>query len=187
MAYVIPFKEPESFAAGDRVQWKRTLADFPISEGWTLKYYLRGNFAHDPLVLTATTSGTDYSIDLTVAETSDYTPGIYYWQAFVELADDRKCIGQGSFLIAVNPTDTAGQPYDGRTHARRCLDSIQAVMEGRATRDDQRYVLQAVGRSVDKMPIKDLMAFRDYYLAEVQREESAGASKKKNIFIHFNR
>lgn len=187
MAYEIPFQEPTAFAAGDRVQWKRTLADFPISESWTLKYYLRGNFAHDPITLTATTSGTDYLIDIGIDETAGYTPGVYYWQAFVEKADYRMPVSSGRFLITPDlSTLQTNQPFDGRSHARRCLEAIEAVIEGRATHDQQRYVLQAVGRSVDKMPIKDLLAFRDYYLTEVQAEDATLNSRKKNVHIRFN-
>lgn len=184
MAYEIQFDEPTSFAAGDRVQWKRTLTEFPITEGWVLKYYLRCNFQHDPITITATTSGTDYSVDLTPDETDTYPPGIYYWQAFVEKSGDRKPVDDGRFVIGANFA-TLSQPHDGRSHARRCLESIEAVLEGRATRDDQRYVLQAVGRSVDKMPIKDLLAFRDYYLTEVRAEEADLKPNKKNILIRF--
>lgn len=183
MAYEIPYAEPASFAAGDRVQWKRTLADFPISEGWTLKYYLRGNFQHDPVVFTAT-SAADYEIDLTAAVTAELTPGVYFWQAYVELGADRKLIGEGRMVIGAD-FSTMTHPHDGRSHARRCLEAIQAVIEGRATTDMQRYALQAVGRSVDKMSIKDLLAFRDYYLAEVNNEE--GKRGRKNIFVHFHR
>ncbi len=182
MAFEIPFVEPECFSAGDRVQWFRTLADFPISEGWVLTYYLRGNFAHAPLDITATTSGTDYSVDLTPEETAEYTPGVYYWQAFVSVSGDRKLIGSGKFTVLRNPSDIT-EPFDGRTHARRCLDSIEALLENKATRDEVRYVIQATGLSVDKLTPKQLTEFRDYYLVEVRREEGNG--RRRQIVIVF--
>lgn len=186
MAFDIPYEEPTKFAAGDRVQWKRTLTDYPISEGWTLTYYLRGRFQHDPINLVATTSGTDYSVDITPEETANYTAGVYHVQAFVSKADDRKPVWTGT--IEVTPDFSAiSQPHDGRTHARKCLDAINAVLEGRSTHDQQRYVLQATGRSVDKMPIADLLKLRDYYLSEVKSEEGAGNGKGKNVLIRFNR
>lgn len=186
MAVEIPFVEPAGFSVGERVQWKRTLADFPISEGWTLKYYLRGNFAHEPIALTATTDGTDYLIDISTDETSAYPAGVYFWSAFVEKTGYRMPVNTGRFVVTPDisaiPTN---QPYDGRSHARRCLEAIEAVLEGRSTHDQQRYVFQAVGRSVDKMPIKDVLALRDYYLTEVQAEDAQNNSRKKNIFIRF--
>lgn len=187
MAYVIPTEEPEVFAAGDRVQWERRLSDYPASDGWTsLKYYLRGNFAHDTLVITATASGNLYSVDLSPTVTDAYTPGDYVWQAYVEKSGDRKPIGTGRMTVLTNPaTQPTMQPFDGRTHARKCLEAIEAVLENRATHDQQRYVLQAVGRSVDKMSIADVLKLRDYYLTEVQAEEAVNNPGKKNIFVRF--
>lgn len=184
MAYTIPDDEPKCFSAGDRVQWTRNLTDYPISEGWSLTYYLRGNFAGGQIDITATTSGADFLVDLADTTTANYTPGTYFWQAFVSKSGDRKPVDSGRIDILDNPVDIT-QPKDGRTHARRCLDSINAVLEGRATRDDLRYVLQAVGRSVEKTPIKDMLAFRDYYQAEVNREENPDGAGK-NVFIRFN-
>ena len=187
MAYTILFEEPESFAAGDRVQWKRNFSDYPISEGWSLTYYLRGNFAHTPIDITATTSGADFLIDLSPTTTADYTPGTYTWQAFVSKSGDRKPVGTGRIVIDPSLSDVT-TPFDGRSHARKCLEAIEAVLEGRSTHDQQRYVLQAVGRSVDKMPIKDVLALRDYYQTEVQKEEAAATGgKNRNIFVSFNR
>ena len=186
MAYTVPYDEPESFAAGDRVQWKRSFSTYPISEGWSLVYYLRGNFGGGQIDITAATSGTDFSVDLSPTVTGDYVPGLYYWQAFVTKSGDRKPVDSGQITISRNLAGET-QPVDSRTHARKCLDSIQAVMEGRATRDDLSYTLQAVGRSVEKMPIKDLLAFRDYYLTEVQAEEAAAAGgRNRNVFVSFN-
>lgn len=187
MAFEIPFEEPTKFAAGDRVQWKRALTDYPISEGWTLTYYLRGKFQHDPLDIEASTSGSDYSVDLSPDTTAQYVPGIYHWQAFVSKSGDRKPIGSGT--IEVTPDfSQISQPYDGRSHARICLDSILAVIKGRATHDQQRYVMQAVGRSVDKMTVDDLLKLRDDFLAEVKAEEgAANGGKGKNVLIRFNR
>lgn len=186
MAYDIPYDEPTIFAAGDRVEWKRNFASYPISEGWSLTYYLRANLAGGQIDITATTSGNDFLVDLAPTTTANYTAGTYFWQAFVSKSGDRKPVDSGRIDILENPIDIT-QPKDGRTHARRVLDSINAVLEGRATHDQQRYVLQAVGRSVDKMPIKELLAFRDYYLTEVQAEEAAAAGgKNRNVFVSFN-
>jgi hypothetical protein len=186
MAAEIPFVEPAAFSVGERVQWKRTLDDFPISEGWTLKYYLRGNFAHDPITLTATTSGTDYLIDITTDLTSAYPAGVYFWNAFVEKTGYRMPVDSGRFIVTPDlSTLPTNQPYDGRSHARRCLEAIEAVLEGRSTHDQLKYALQAVGRSVEKMPIADVLKLRDYYLTEVQAEDAALRPGKKNIYIRF--
>lgn len=187
MAFEIPFEEPTEITAGDRVQWKRTLTDYPISEGWELVYHLRANLPDGIQNLTSTASGSDYEIDVAATETREWTPGLYFWEAYVSLSGDRKKIDSGQILVSpdFSQIDT---PHDGRTQARRILDAINLVMEGRATHDQQRYVMQAVGRSVDRMPIADLLRFRDYWKNEVRKEETAAnGGKGKNIFIRFTR
>jgi hypothetical protein len=190
MAFAIPSTEPKRLIAGDRAQWKRTdLADFPAGT-WTLTYYLRGNFAGGQIEIVASADGLDFEVDEAPDTTAAYTPGAYYWSAYVSQAGDRKYVGGGRIEIAPNPVDVIS-PTDGRSHYRRTLDSIEAVIEKRATTDQQRYVFQAVGRSVDRMPIADLLKFRDYYAGLVQAEEQqtaidAGKVSGKNILVRFN-
>lgn len=186
MAYTVPFDEPEVFTAGDRVQWKKRSSIFPPADGWTLKYYLRANVSGGQLDLEASADGIDYSIDLSPTVTGSLPAATYRYQSFVEKSGDRKPISEGNFLVVQNPVEIT-TPQDFRTHARRTLDSINLLLEGRATADVQRYVFQAVGRSVDKIPINDLLKFRDYYQTLVDGEEAiASGGKNRNVFVQFN-
>lgn len=186
MAHDIATTEPTELIVGDRVQWTKTLSDYPATtEGWTLTYYLRANLPGGQINITAAASGDIFNIDVAPGTSANWTPGTYFWEAYVSKAGSRYKVGEG--MVLLKPDYSAIElPYDGRTHARRTLEAIQAVIEGRATTDIQRYVMQAVGRSVDKMPIEELLKFRDYYLAEVKKEESAAnGGRGKNIFIRF--
>lgn len=186
MAYDIPEVEPEEIIVGDRVQWTKTFLDYPATgEGWTLTYYLRANLPGGQINIAASADGDDYDIDVAPSTTADWTPGVYVWESYVSKSGSRYKVGQGR--IKLLPDFSAIElPHDGRTHARRTLEAIEAVIEGRATSDIQRYVMQAVGRSVDKLPIEDLLKFRDYYLAEVTKEEmKANGGRGKNILIRF--
>lgn len=189
MAFVIPSIEPEQVIAGDRLQWKRTdLSDYPATE-WTLTYYLRADKAGAQIDITATADGSNHAVDIAPDTSAGYVPATYYWSAFVSKTGDRKLIGQGRIVVKEDPTYVA-DPRDNRSHARKTLEAIEAVIKRRATTDQQRYVFQAVGRSVDKMPIADLLKFRDYYAGLVRSEEQAekvarGEATGKNILIRF--
>lgn len=189
MAYTVPEIEPLRAYAGDRIQWKRTdLADFPASE-WALTYYLRSDKAGGTIDIAATADADEFEVDVSTTDSASYTPGVYFWSAFVSKAGDRKLVAQGRLEILTNPSDVV-MPTDGRSHARRTLDALQAVIERRATSDQQRYVWQAVGRSVDKMPIKDLLDFRNYYANLVAIEEdkekiSRGEATGRNVLVRF--
>lgn len=190
MAFTIPNVEPLKIVAGDRLQWKRTdLSDFPADE-WTLTYYFKSNVANGSFEIVATADGDDFSVDVSPTVSSEYIPATYYWSAYVSKSGDRKLASQGRVEVLINPTDQT-VPVDGRSHARRTLEAINAVIEKRATTDQQRYVFQAVGRSVDRMPIKDLLEFRDYYAGLVADEDrqsaiDRGESNGRNVFVRFN-
>jgi len=185
MSFQIPTTEPTEVTVGDRIQWKRSLQSYPATqEGWTLTYYLRANIAMGQIDIVAVADGQDYSIDISPTITSDWVPAAYFWTAFVSKSGDRKPIGEGRMDVLQNP-ELIILPVDGRSHARRCLDSIELVIEGRATRDDLKYAFQAVGRSVEKIPTADLLKLRDYYATEVRNEENAGSTKGKNVFVRF--
>lgn len=189
MAFTVPEIEPERVAAGDRLQWTRKdLSDFPATS-WTLTYYLRSDKPGGQIDITATADGVYFSVDVSPTTSANYIPGIYYWSAFVSKSGDRKLVAQGKIELITNPTDIA-IPVDGRSHARRTLDAINAVIENRATTDQQAYAFQAIGRSVTRMPIADLLKFRDYYYAIVKSEDEAmaisrGQGTGRNILVRF--
>lgn len=190
MAITIPTIEPAEITVGDRVQWTKTLPDFPAtSEGWTLTYYLRANVPGGTIDIVASASVNDYSVDVAPAVSALWTPAVYFWESYVSKSGDRKKAGEGRIELLPN-FSAIELPYDGRSHARRCLESIEAVIEGRATRDDLKYAFSAVGRSVEKMPTADLIMLRDYYLTEVKSEEAkanllATGSTGRNVLIRF--
>lgn len=188
MALEIPRIEPKEITVGDRVQWARELADFDASE-WTLTYYLRANGPGALITIAATDDDGEFSVDVAPAVSASWTPGAYFWQSFVAQLNDRKPIGTGRLVIQPD-FSSIEIPIDGRSHYRRTMENIQLVIEGRSTHDQQRYVMQTVGRSVDKMPIADLLKFLDYYRAEVKAEDAAAALARgeatgRNVFIRF--
>jgi hypothetical protein len=76
-----------------------------------------------------------------------------------------------------SPPDRAGDHRDragcggNRDRSRPALDAIEARLENRATIDQERYRIN--NRELYRMPIAELLKFRDQYRAEVQREEIA--------------
>ncbi|UXU73696.1 hypothetical protein [Paracoccus sp. SMMA_5] len=61
--------------------------------------------------------------------------------------------------------------HDGRSHAARVLDAIEAVLENRATMDQQKYAIN--NRELWRTPIPELLLLRDRYRAELRREQQA--------------
>jgi hypothetical protein len=166
--------EPVSVTAGDTVAWLQSLVDYPASGGWVLKYALRSRVGK--IDLAAVASGDSHLISVTAATSATWPAGSYQYQKFVEKGSgdntERVTLGLGSLNVA--PSLAAMTvATDTRSWARRSLDSIEAVIEGRASRSDKSYVINTGNsqRSLESLTIKELLAARDDFAGRVWQEE----------------
>ena len=167
MATDIASKEPETFRAGDTVKWKRSLDCYKASEGWTLKYSFRGTAG--TIDITSSASSDEHLISLAPSATSAYSAGIYDVQGYVEKGTDRHTVYSSRVQILVDLT-AAGSSYDGRTHVKKTLDAIEAVLENRATKEIEESTIEGV--AIKRIPHEKLLAFRSKYLQWYQQEQA---------------
>ena len=114
-----------------------------------------------------------FDFSITSAQTSNFTAGTYkYIIYFIDTDDNIKNYFESYVKVSANPYSSA---VDTRTHARRTLDAIEAVIENRATTDQQNYAIG--GRSLTRMSIDELFKFRDRYKIEVALEEKKTTCK----------
>jgi hypothetical protein len=184
----------DSLVAGDTLDFVDSAPDYPATDGWTLKYRLIPLFAspaQSPITLAATTSGADYRVQVLPASTSAWTAGTYSWARWVERTNERYTLDPLTpFLTVLADPSTAAQGYDPRGHARKVLDAIEAVLENRASLDQEEYAIN--GRSLRRTPVADLLKLRDKYRAEVWRSDAAekmaaGMPNPRNVFVRFGR
>lgn len=174
MAADIPTIEPASLRAGDTWQWTKSLGDYPASTPWTLKYRFKN--ASGGFAITATADGDDYAVEVTATASKAYRAGVYSWFSWVENADasEKHTVASGSFTVLPDfRVSEADQPFDDRSHARIVLAAIEAVLENRATLDQESY--EIAGRSLKRTPLGDLIKLRQHYKAEVAAEAAAEA------------
>lgn len=170
--------EPQVITAGDSAQWEKTLADYPADDGWVLSYVFI-NATHK-ITFAGTADGASHFISLTAATTAAWNAGLYQWQAYATKAatSERATVESGSITIKPNLAAVGTTTYDGRSHARKVLDAIEAVIENRATTDQQEYTIG--DRSLKRTPLADLYKLRTQYKAIVTKEETlenAGTGK----------
>jgi hypothetical protein len=178
MATDIPTTEPSIIVAGDTIAWDREdlTNDYPSST-WTLKYHLANRTSHYDITATADTLGDDtFSITITPAVTATYVAGFYNWDAYVSKGSgatlERYRIDFGTLEVRPNLASLPAS-YDDRTHVKRTLDAIEAVIEGRATSDQESYTIG--NRSLSRIPIAELLKFRSQYALWYQNELAAEA------------
>lgn len=177
--------EPLELSAGDRWQWRREdLSDYPASE-WTLTYYFKA--ATGSFSVTAIPDGDVFAVDEATTKTAVLAAGTYDWTAYVSKTGDRRRVDNGQLVVLA---DMAGNgDVDLRSHAVKTLAAIEAVLEGRASRDQESYSIN--GRSLSRTSLPDLIALRRTYRAEVIAEKqaadrAAGRAASGILKIRFN-
>ncbi len=151
---------PATISAGARLSVDIGAA-VDIEPGAVVTVILRGASSVDLI------ANADGVAAATGAETSEWKPGRYAYVIRAERGGDVVEIERGGVTVDPDLALVEGG-HDGRTHAQRVLDAVEATIEGRATSDQLAYSIK--GRSFQFTPLNELLALRDRYRREVQRE-----------------
>lgn len=124
--------------------------------------------------LTADADGAGHKFVAQPSETTGWAAGIYSYVVRATNGTDVRQV-EASTLEVLADLASVTTPGDMRSHARRTLEAIEAVLEKRASRDQERYTIN--NRELWRTPIADLLKLRDTYRAEVRREDAAARGK----------
>jgi hypothetical protein len=164
----IPTNEPRQLRAGDTWEWRREdlAADYPAPT-WTLTYRFKN--AAGGFEIVASASGSFFAVTHAAGTTASIAAGTYDWAAQVANGSAKYTIDSGTLEVLANLfSGTATAANDQRSHNRKALDAIKAVMEGRASVDQQEYTI--AGRSLKRTPMADLIMLLNFYEARVNGE-----------------
>ncbi len=169
--------EPTKISAGTSVSWSFS---HPLADGsWQFRYALRGPSAID---IDAEAESGQVKVSESAAISKDWKEGLYEWRLYVSKGDDRELVEVGK--LEIEP-DFMALPagHDARTHARKMLDAINKVLEGRILSDHERYSVE--GRSLDRIPIMELHRLRKIYINKVRREENGSSFGIKRVLTRL--
>jgi hypothetical protein len=179
-----PTREPglaeygSPIVAGDFTPWKKTGIedDYPAAT-YSVAYQCTSNVAStDGYTVPGSVSSSEWIFEIPSATTAGYTPGIYQWNLYATRTSDseRLRLDSGSWEVVSNiRIDTS---TDVQSEARKVLTAIQAVIRGRASQDQMSYSI--AGRSLARMPIEDLLKFKNEYMAEWIKETRLERARK---------
>ncbi|MEX8520065.1 MAG: hypothetical protein AB3X44_16265 [Leptothrix sp. (in: b-proteobacteria)] len=159
--------------AGDSLSFTRTVADYPATLGYTLKYrFVPRTAGGTAQTVTATPLVADYVIFVGNTVTALWAAGEYAWAAWVEktATNERYTLDNGVVTVLPDPAQI-GAGTDTRTHARRMLALIETMLEGKATKDVQEYSIG--GRQLKSYDPAALIVLHKRYVELVQREDAA--------------
>jgi hypothetical protein len=170
---------PKSLIVGDTFAWERDLSEYPAPT-WVLKYFF--STGQNGFAITAAADGPRHVVS--VPSTSTYRAGRYRWHARVTNGTETYTIDNGWTEVKPNPEGSV----DWRSHARKMVDAIQAVIENQATKDQLDLVQYSVGSSVHVRRDKALLLkMLDRYRWELLDEEGGKVNNPRNIYVRLNR
>lgn len=159
---------PQKIYSGFKTEAEFAQGSHRVDDGWSVSISLRGPETIDQA---ATVSGTNYKLAFTPTQA-----GVFLYSIVAESISERVLIETGRIEALPDPT-TVEEGTDNRNYAERMLDAIEAVLEKRASSDQQSYSI--AGRSITRIPLTELLALRDKFRAEV-------AIGKKNAPRYIN-
>ena len=170
MAFEIPTSVPAELNSGDLIKWKIPESDdFAIADGWALSYALV-KAGKNIEIVTSDAGDNHHLVNISAADSAKWPAGDYKYYAYVTLGTDRHKVDEGS--ITINPNYAALEGgYDARSHWKIVLENVEAVIQGRATRDQSSYTIN--GRQLSRTPIADLIMLYNKAKSAVAGEERA--------------
>ena len=163
-----PTTEPEKFAIGDFVQWKREdlVDDYPTATHSATWIARLASGTSSEITVNATETSTYYLFTISSATSSGFTQGHYHWQLEItETSSGNRIIIDSGTLDIEYDLDVNVDP---RSHAQIMVDKIESILQGKADADVSSYSIN--GRSLTKMSFQDLIDARDFYRKEYAKE-----------------
>jgi hypothetical protein len=182
-----PTTEPGTLYTGDTWAWTRTLADYPASAGWTLKYTLI-NATHR-INITGTADGDAHVISVAAATTAAYSAGSYTWQAFVEKSAERFTVGNGSVTVKLGLSSGSGGS-DQRTQAQEAMEDALAALASYTATSGMVSEYEIAGRRMKFRSLDEIRRLVNFWRREVQGEIDAerirlGLGTSRKIYTRF--
>lgn len=194
--------EPIEIIIGDTVTWIRRSVQalsendngtidtiyIKASEGWALKIVAVGRLGQFSITAAADTDNADdFKFTATAAVSAAYIAGDYKWQLVATKTTTRYTIAEGWVTVKDNIAGRSAL-YDNRSHAKKVLDAIEAVIENRATKDQMSISIN--GRDIGFTSIPDLLKLRVTYKNEYESEQAAenirvGLGSGRKIYTKF--
>ncbi len=176
MPPTVPTSEPKAVTAGSSWRWDRAVADYPPSDGWTLKYAIRGQSVLD-IDASAAAAGDYYEVRVTPAATAELVPGTYQLLAFVENGTDT--IDLQRRTLVVHPNLRTFAEGEGQSENEKVLALIQAQIAGRLPADRENF--QVNGMAITRIPIDQLVRLQRTYEMRVLFERSPNARVSREV------
>ena len=166
---------PLKIKAGLTFQHQLNLTAYPASN-WALTTYLRGPIAID---ISAASDGNLHLFNIAADKTKNWRAGHYGYSIRATHKESGQVdeIESGALEIIADLA-LVSESIEVRSHAKKTLAALEAVIEGRASLDQERYRIN--NRELYRTPLSELIKLRNLYRNEVSQE--LAKAKGKSLF-----
>jgi hypothetical protein len=141
--------------------------------GFTLSFRINGPQGEDAETRTYTVDASTNKATIAASDTENFLAGKYNWVLIQTDGTVVNSVDSGYFIAEVRADLQVNQQ---KSHARKVLEAIEAVLENRATHEQQSYSIK--DRSLSRHSLPDLIELRKYYADLVRREEGKGLTRQ---------
>lgn len=163
---------PHEVAAGTTLKYSRLYTNFPPSDGWTLKLFLRGKSIQD---VTATVVDGRHEFNCTV----DLEAGSYIWVERAYRDEEVHQLARGRLQVTPD-VESAGEG-DLQSWAEQAYEVVVAKLQNRLTKDQESFQINGV--AVTRIPTETLLRLRRDLEARIHAERTGRIGT--SIPIHF--
>lgn len=174
---------PEQLVAGDTWRWTKDFANYPAPT-WVVTYYFENSAKQ--FSQAAIASSTSHALTIAAAVSAQIPDGRYRWFARAVSGLVSETIDGENGWLEVLPDPAAAGSRDLRGFARRALDAVQAMLEGKATTGQASFSIR--DRTVSSFTLTELWKLKTDLEAQVRTEEKGGrAGGDRKIKVRLTR
>lgn len=177
---------PQTLLAGDTFKFTYDASPYSSADGYGLSLKLTGpsgtpqKYSYNANANTA--SSTKFDLRVAPSDTANLIVGLYSYSVVASDGTDEFTVE--SSTLKVEARADVSVDTDLRGHNQKVLDAICAVIEGRATQDQQSYTI--AGRTLTRTPLKDLIELKKYYTDLVNQESGKAGAGPKKLYVRFS-
>jgi hypothetical protein len=185
MSITVPTSEPLQFRSGLTVKWEKgDFSGYPYADGFTNAVYTISGQNGSKTIAGTYSNGT-WTFELTASD-NDLAAGSYTLFGYVSDGTNKYEIYNGD--LAVLQSLVTASRTDTRSHVKKVLDAIEAVIERRANKEQESTQLpNGVGISLLSHAelIKTYENYKYLYAQEQDTNRVRNGGSRRKILIQF--
>lgn len=179
----------QELIAGDSLNQYTSVAIYPASAGWTLKFRLvPRTVGGSAIELTAAAEGEGYRTTASAAVTATWSADNYGWTSWVEKAGEVYSVESGQIVVRPNPR-TVAVGTDLRSQAEKALADAKTAFAAWSPTMRRYRIGEREMEFTQRGEILQIVSFWEVQVKRERREKALaeGRPDPRNTYVRLNR